>query len=115
MADKPQFSDNPLYELLRQENVEEFNKQIAAGKTVDLRGLDMRGLDLRGINFDGMDLSNAYFRGTDLRGVDFRNTNLEGASMASAKISGCYFPKQLSTQEINLSLKEGIRMRYDKD
>ena len=60
----------------------------------------------------GLDLSDAYFRGADLRGIDFRQTNLEGASMAEAKISGCYFPKELSAEEIRMSVELGTRLRY---
>ena len=38
--------------------------------------------------------------------------DLEGASIAGTKISGTYFPKELSAEEINLSLQHGTRMRY---
>ena len=54
----------------------------------------------------------AYFRGADIRGVDFRGANLEGASIADAKISGVFFPPELSVEEILLSLEHGTRMRY---
>ena len=44
--------------------------------------------------------------------ADFRKANLEGASINAAKISGAYFPPELSASEIELSLLHGTRMRY---
>ncbi|MFO1388133.1 pentapeptide repeat-containing protein [Cellvibrio sp.] len=111
---KPVVHQNPLYDLLRSEQVEEFNQRKAAGELNEgqLRGGDFRGLDLRGLDANGLDLRDAYFRGADLRGIDFRNTNLEGASFCQAHISGCFFPKELSADEIRLSFDLGIRVRY---
>ena len=112
MTDRPKITHDPLYQLLRDGEVAEFNKRRAAGEKCDLAGTDLSRLDLREMNADGLDLSNAYFRMTDLRGVDFRNTKLEGASFASANISGCFFPKALSPEEILLSVTHGTRLRY---
>jgi uncharacterized protein YjbI with pentapeptide repeats len=111
---KPTIYHNELYELLRADQVEEFNKRKAAGESTDgqLSGGDFRGLDLRELDADGLDLRGAYFRGTDLRGIDFRNTMLEGASFCQAHISGCFFPKEISAEEIRLSIDLGIRIRY---
>lgn len=111
---KPIVHHNALYDLLRAEQIDEFNKRIAAGESVDekLRGGDFRGLDLRNLIVDGLDLRDAYFRGADLRGIDFRDCNIEGASFCQAHISGCYFPTQLSADEIRLSFDLGIRVRY---
>ena len=103
---------NPLYKLLQDENIKEFNARRAKGETVDLNGAMLRGLDLRFMNAAGLDLGNAYLRGADLRGIDFRTTNLEGASIAETKISGCFFPRELSAEEIRLSVEKGTRMRY---
>ncbi|MFN2360012.1 MAG: pentapeptide repeat-containing protein [Marinobacter sp.] len=106
--------EHPLYEKIRNEDIDAFN-----GARKDLSELpslahgDFRGLDLRGMDAKGLDLSHAYFRGADLRGIDFSQTNLEGASIAGAKISGCYFPPQLHSDEIILSLNHGTRMRYN--
>lgn len=108
----PQDASNPLYKLLQDENIKEFNARRANGESVNLNGAQLRGLDLRLLNAAGLDLGNAYMRGADLRGIDFRTTNLEGASMAEAKISGCYFPKELSPEEIRMSVEKGMRMRY---
>jgi uncharacterized protein YjbI with pentapeptide repeats len=109
---KPVIHTNPLYQLLREERITEFNEHRARGENAELSGGDYRGLDLRNINADGLDFSDAYFRNSDLRGVDFRNTQLEGASIAEAHISGCYFPAELSADEIRLSVNLGTRMRY---
>jgi uncharacterized protein YjbI with pentapeptide repeats len=93
---KPIVHHNALYDLLRAEQIDEFNKRKAAGEVMEdlLRGGDFRGLDLRNLDADGLDLSDAYFRGADLRGIDFRKANLEGASFCQAHLSGCYFPKE---------------------
>lgn len=108
----PQIHNDPLYQLLHEENIAEFNRRRNEAKTALLRGGNYRGLDLRGLNADGLDFGDGYFHGADLRGIDFRNTNLEGASMIDAKISGCYFPLQLSAEEIRLSVSMGTRLRY---
>jgi uncharacterized protein YjbI with pentapeptide repeats len=109
----PVISDDPLYRLLREGEIEEFNRRVAAGEQVDLVSCDFRHLNLQGLNADGLDFSNSYFRQTDLRGVDFsRCKSLEGASIHAAKISGVYFPQQISADEILLSLEHGTRLRY---
>jgi uncharacterized protein YjbI with pentapeptide repeats len=108
----PKVHDNTPYLLLRDENVAEFNQRQEEAKSALLSGGNYRGLDLRNLNADGLNFSDAYFRGADLRGIDFRNTLLEGASMIDAKISGCYFPKELSPEEIRLSITLGTRLRY---
>jgi len=110
----PAFKDDPLYRLLREGDVEEFNKRRAAGETCDLRGSDLRTMDLRKLDARGLDLRDCYFRQADLRGIDFSEANLEGASINAAKISGAYFPPELSAEEITLSLTHGTRMRYRK-
>ena len=109
---RPVISDDPLYQLLRDGKVKEFNEQRTAGQTPDFSGLDFRGLDLRGIDAQGLDMSHGYFRQADLRGVDFSETRLEGASINAAKVSGTLVPRELSAEEITLSLLHGTRMRY---
>ena len=104
-------SDEPLYQLLREEKVSEFNQRLAAGEACDLRNADFRGLDLSGWEPTGLDLSNGYFRQADLRGVDLSTCQLAGASLHSAKISGVLFPNSLSAEEISLSFEHGTRMR----
>lgn len=113
----PIISDDPLYQLLRNDDVTGFNEARSAGKQCNLAGCDLRGLDLRNLQISNTNLENAYFRGADLRGIDFRGCNLNGASLADAKISGCYFPAELSPDEIQLSVRMGTRLRhiYNKD
>jgi uncharacterized protein YjbI with pentapeptide repeats len=109
----PIISDDPLYRLLREGKVDEFNQRIAAGETANLSGCDFRHLNLQGLNTSGLDFSNSYFRQADLRGIDFSGCDsLDGASIHGAKISGVYFPKEIRAEEILLSLEHGTRMRY---
>jgi uncharacterized protein YjbI with pentapeptide repeats len=109
---KPTISDDPLYQLLRSEDIKEFNEQRDKLDANRLKSGDYRGRDLRNMNAAGLDFSDSYFRNTDLRGIDFRKTNLEGASLIDAKVSGTYFPEALSAAEIRLSLDTGTRLRY---
>jgi uncharacterized protein YjbI with pentapeptide repeats len=112
---KLRLPNDPMYLLLREGCITEFNAKKSSGEKVDLRGCDLRGLDLRGLDTDGLDLSDCYFRQADLRSVDFRKARLEGASINAAKISGAYFPLELTASELELSLLHGIRMRYRLD
>ena len=111
----PIISDDSLYRLLRDGKVAEFNQRIEAGETANLVGCDFRHLDLQGLNAKGLDFSNSYFRQTDLRGIDFSECDsLQGASIHAAKISGCYFPAEITADEVLLSLEHGTRMRYKR-
>jgi uncharacterized protein YjbI with pentapeptide repeats len=112
--EKPVIKHDPLYQLLRTEDIKRFNEQRDKLDTSELKSGDYRGRDLRNMNARGLDFSNSYFRNCDLSGIDFRDTNLEGASLLDAKLSGTYFPTALSAAEIRLSLETGTRLRYDK-
>ena len=105
-------SKDPMYLMLREGCIKEFNVKKGSGDKCDLRGCDLRGLDLRGLDAVGLDFRDCYFRQSDLRGVDLSKTNLDGASINACKISGVLFPIELSAQEIELSLLHGTRMRY---
>ncbi|MFO0706100.1 MAG: pentapeptide repeat-containing protein [Nitrospira sp.] len=107
-------SNDPMYKLLREGCIKEFNVKKAAGDTCDLRNTDLRGLDLRGLDAAGLDFSGCYFRQSDLRGIDFSQSTMNGASINACKISGVLFPVELSASEIELSLLHGTRMRYAK-
>jgi uncharacterized protein YjbI with pentapeptide repeats len=109
---KPVIKQDPLYQLLRTEDIKGFNEQRDQLDTSELKNGDYRGRDLRNMNAAGLDFSDSYFRNADLSGIDFRNTNLEGASLLDAKLSGTYFPAALSAEEIRLSLDTGTRLRY---
>ena len=110
---KPVIKQDPLYQLLRKEDIKGFNEQRDKLSCTELKSGDYRGRDLRNLNAKGLDFSDSYFRNADLSGIDFRETNLEGASLLDAKLSGTYFPQQLSATEIRLSLNTGTRLRYD--
>lgn len=109
---EPTFHDDPMYQLLRNGKVDEFNTLRERGHGCDLRNADLRGLDLRKLDARGLDLRDCYLRQADLRGMDFSETRLEGASINGAKVSGVLFPRDLSADEITLSLLHGTRMRY---
>lgn len=111
MTAGPRALDHPLYVLLREENIAEFNRRRAAGEGVSLAGALLRNLDLRGLDATGLDLRDACLRNCDLRGVDFRTAQLEGATLTEARVSGCYFPAALTAEEIRLSLEKGTRLR----
>ena len=110
-SERPRIGANDMHRLLREGRIADFNARRAKGENPDLRGCDLRGCDLRGTNFAGLDLSNSYFRQADLRGVNLSTCTLEGASFVNANISGAYFPKELSAEEIRLSLDHGTRVR----
>ncbi len=113
MALKPiHHNPDPLYRLLRENRIQDFNERRTLGDTTDLTDCDFRGLDLRGLAADVIDFSGSYFRQSDLRGIDFSHARLEGVSINGAKISGTLFPHELSADEITLSLLHGTRMRY---
>ena len=109
---EPRLIDDPMFRLLREGRIREFNERKAMGAPCEFDGGDFRGSDLRGLNADGINFENAYFRGADLRGIDFRKARLHGASMARAHISGCFFPSTLDAVEICMSVDRGTRLRY---
>ena len=86
----------------------------AKGDTVDLENALMRGFNLRKFNLTGISLKGAYLSQADLRGQDLRFSNLEGATIKNAKISGCYFPDNISPEEIKAAFELGIRIRLCK-
>ena len=114
MALKPLTYEDPLYQLLREGNVKEFNQRKAQGEKCELTSGDFRHLDLRGLDAAGIDFTDCYFRAADLRGVDFSKACLVGASINGARISGGFFPVELNANEISLSIQHGTRMRYNK-
>jgi uncharacterized protein YjbI with pentapeptide repeats len=109
---RPLTYPDPMYQLLRDGEIAEFNRRKRAGESCDLTHCDLRSLDLRGIDASGLDFSHCYFRNANLRGVDFSTSRLEGASLNAAKIAGAYFPAELTAGEIVLSIEHGARMRY---
>ncbi len=111
MTNSPSISTDPMYQLLRDGKIDEFNAKKQGGEYCNLKSSDFRSLDLRGLDAVGLDFRGAYFRMTDIRGIDFRGSLLDGASINGAKISGTYFPLEISAQEVLLSLEHGTRIR----
>ena len=109
---KPKLSTDPMYQLLREGKITEFNARFERGDKPELTNCDFRNVDLRGLEVTDTDFRGSYFRQADLRGLDLSKCNLEEASIHDAQISGTLFPKELSAQEILLSHQQGIRMRY---
>ena len=109
MSNEPAISNDPMYQLLREGKIDEFNAKKQAGDYCNLQSCDFRSLDLKGIDAVGLDFRNAYFRMTDMRGIDFRGSLLDGASINGAKISGAYFPVEIPAQEILLALTKYLR------
>ncbi len=111
-SELPELSKDPMYQLLRVDNVKAFNIRKESGQTCVLVNVNLRALDLRGINADGLNMADSYMRDADLRGIDFSTTNLQGCNIRGAKISGVLFPSELTPEEIRLSHTLGTRMRY---
>lgn len=112
MSERPMIKNDAMYQLLRNGKIDEFNKRREQGEKADLTGSVLRAIDLRGLMAAGLDMSNAYLSRADLRGIDFTHAVLQGASIHNARISGAYFPSELSPEEILMSQIHGTRMRY---
>ena len=109
------FPEDEAFRCLRAGQVEEFNNHIADFDMVDLSNCDLKGTDFRGVDLRKVILRDSYLRDADLRGADLRHMNLEGCSIYHAKISGAYFPDNLSVEEIRMSLEYGTRLRTNRD
>lgn len=94
------------------EDRDSFNEMVGQGRIPHMQNQNLADLDLRGFNLTNMDLSGSYMGKTNLSGLDLRGANLSGVSMKNAKVSGCYFPKDLSAEEIRMSLEFGTRIRH---
>jgi uncharacterized protein YjbI with pentapeptide repeats len=108
---RPRMLDDPAYHCLRQDDFSGFNRHIAERESVDFSNADLRGVDMRNIDLHKVVLHGAYLRDADLRGQDLRQHDLEGCSLLSARISGAYFPVDLSPLEIANSVQFGTRLR----
>lgn len=105
--------DNVNYQLLKNDDIEAFNEAREKGVEVDIKDANFRAFNLKGANLNGLDLSDSYFKNTDLRGVDLRSCNLSGCCFLNAKVSGVFFPNNISAAELNLSITSGTRIRLD--
>ena len=111
MSNAPEIKKDAMYQLLRDGKIKEFNYHRAKGKVPDLVNCDFRSIDLQGLEVDGLDFTGCYFRHSDLRGIDFSKSILDGASLHDAKVSGAYFPKAFSSDELTMSIIRGTRLR----
>ncbi|MEO8326939.1 MAG: hypothetical protein ABI618_13880, partial [Nitrospirota bacterium] len=59
---KPKISLHPMYTLLRDGKIAEFNALFKTGEKPDLSNCDFRSVDFRGIEVAGMDFRGSYFR-----------------------------------------------------
>ena len=110
----PERKKCPLFEMLSDGKVEEFNTARSKGETIDLENAHMRGFNLRGFNLTSISLKGSYLSQCDLRGLDLRFCNLDGVTIKNAKISGCFFPHNVSADEIKISNELGTRIRLRK-
>jgi uncharacterized protein YjbI with pentapeptide repeats len=110
---QPRFPDDPAFRCLRIGDIEGFKKHTAGRREIDFSDSDLRGVDLRGIDLVKIVLRGSYMRDTDLRGLDLRHLDMEGCSLYHAKISGAYFPANLSAAEITASVHYGTRVRTE--
>lgn len=107
----PRFLDDPAYRALRSDDVRGFQTHAADRTQLDFADADLRGVDLRNVDVSKLVLRGAYLRDGDLRGLDLRQVDLEGCSLLGARISGAYFPANVSAQEIANSVQYGTRLR----
>jgi uncharacterized protein YjbI with pentapeptide repeats len=97
-------------EMLLNGQIDAFNAR-AETERPDLENADLRMADLRAVNLRRAIMRGAYLRLADLRGVDLSEADLDGASINEARISGAFFPRDISADEITLSVWRGTRMR----
>jgi uncharacterized protein YjbI with pentapeptide repeats len=98
--------------LIQEEKFTQFNQLVEAqGGKVDLSGAHLRSYDLRKCNLRKANLEGAYLRTADLRALDLSEANMDGASLKEAKVSGVSFPRNISAQELMMSLQHGTRLR----
>jgi uncharacterized protein YjbI with pentapeptide repeats len=109
---QPRFLDDPGFKALRLCDYQAFNRHTSGKSVVDFTDADLRGVDFRGVaEIEKLHVRGSYMRDADLRGLDLRAWDMEGCSLYHAKISGAYFPENLSAQEICNSVQLGTRMR----
>jgi len=104
--------DDPAYKALRDGDREAFTAFIANRDVVDFSCCDLGGVDLRKVDITSIELHGARLKGADLRGLDLSKHSLDGVSINNARISGTLFPRDISADEIRMSLHEGTRIRH---
>ena len=107
----PSFPDDRAFKCLRVGDLDGYHEAIRNRQVVDFSGVDLRGTDFRKVDLSKVILRNAYLKDADFRGCDLRHIDLEGTSLRNAKVSGAYFPDNLSPEELRLSIDLGTRLR----
>jgi uncharacterized protein YjbI with pentapeptide repeats len=106
--------DDPAYRVLREGDTPAFCILLADRSAVDFSYCDLGGVDLRTVEVGKILLRGARLKGADLRGLDLSQHDLHGVSINNARISGTLFPRDLSADELRLSLRDGTRLRHGK-
>lgn len=105
--------DQHALDLIHEERADAFNQYVEKnGGEVDLTNAHLRSHDLRKFHLAKANLGGAYLRAADLRALDLSEARLDGASLKDARVSGTLFPRDLSADEISLSLVHGTRLRH---
>ncbi len=110
----PRLLDDEAFRCLRSGDLDGFGEHIADRQEVDFSNCELKGTDFRRADLSKVILRGSHLREADLRGVDLRHMDLEGCSLIHAKISGTYFPANLSAAEIRMSVECGTRLRTGK-
>jgi uncharacterized protein YjbI with pentapeptide repeats len=110
----PRFINHPAYRCLRVGDVAGFHRYAELHDVLDFSQADLRSVDLRKVDLTKVSLRGAYLKDADLRGQDLRHVDLEGCSLRNAKVGGVYFPENLSSQEIQMSLQFCTRLRVNR-
>ena len=79
-----------LFDLLKSNNVEEFNEKIADFDD-DLTETDFSGIETEGASFAEHDLSGSNFSETNLINVSFEGCDLSSVTFARAELTGVLF------------------------
>lgn len=107
----PRFINSAAYRCLRVGDIAGFHHYSSEDEVVDLSDADLRSVDLRKVDLTRVLLRGAYLKEADLRGQDLRNHDLEGCSLRNAKVGGVYFPENVRSEELLMSLQHGTRIR----
>jgi uncharacterized protein YjbI with pentapeptide repeats len=110
----PRLLDDEAFHCLRSGDHVGFRRHIADRQEVDFSNCELQGTDFRRADLSKVILRGSHLRDADLRGADLRHMDLEGCSLIRAKISGTYFPANLSAAEIRMSVECGTRLRTSK-
>jgi hypothetical protein len=81
-----QMADKQALKLLRDEDVQGFNKWVKLRRKKGKRSIDLDDQNLSGLRLRGVDLGWAHLNGANLRGTDLEGANLEHARFRQADL-----------------------------